>query len=91
MTVGSLNQKSAKKAFGTIGAGPVRYAQATKSAPSPKPWDSEIFAPEPMQPSPQSVDKPKAAPAAPKKDKRRKSTINRGADRQLGQLEDEGY
>lgn len=83
--MGSLRSKSGGKSMGTIGAGTV-----SNSAPSsPKPWDSDVFAPEPMRPSPDSVDRKKKK--KDESDSRRKSTINRGADRQLGQLEDEGY
>lgn len=82
--MGSLRSKSGGKSMGTIGSGTV-----SNTAPaSPKPWDSEIFAPEPVAPHPDSVDrKKKKKPET----SRQKSTINRSADRQLGQLEDEGY
>lgn len=76
--MGSLSEKASGQTIG--GNKPARVA----------PWDSDVFAPEPLKPSPLSVDRTKTAPA-PKKDKKRKSTINMAADRQLGVLEDEGY
>jgi hypothetical protein len=79
--MGSLRSKSGAKSFGTIGAGVV--SQSTPAAP--KPWDSDVFAPAPEN----KLPKPKLEEKK-KKDKPR-SSINRGADRQLGVLDSEGY
>ena len=66
--MGALSSKASGK---TIGTG------------DPKPWDSDVFAPQPpVTPAPESKKKKQQQP---------KSTINKAADRQLGVLEEEGY
>lgn len=77
--MGSLQEKASGQTIG--GNKPARV----------EPWNSDVFAPEPLKPSPLSVDRPKTAAPPPKKDKRRKSSSNKWADEQLGVLEGEGY